>query len=373
MSSDEYGFPKELLASDVDEKVNYFKQYTVAHHYLKEAYSQLIDLIRNPDDASVFLVYGPTGVGKTTLFKRVAKYFIESSLASLENDPGRMPIAGMEAAAPDTGNFDWKDHYLRCLKSLDEPLIEKKIDLERKRSGLSNDPARAWRISLENALKNRRPIAFMIDESQHLTKLTSGRKLRNQMDTIKSLASKSAVPHVLLGTYELLPFRNLSGQLTRRGTDVHFPRYRVEKAGDIDHFINTLWVFQKHLPFENEPSLVDDYDFFYKRSIGCIGILKSLLVKSLRRSLERNKKAFSMDICKSLAHTDEQCIYMIREAREGEALLEENRERHEELLRLLGIELDENQNDSKKTNKKKQKVGEQNPTRHAVGDLKNAQ
>jgi energy-coupling factor transporter ATP-binding protein EcfA2 len=373
MTADNYGFPQELLAASNDDKVDYFKKYTVAHHYLKEVYSQLVDLIRNPDESSIFLVYGPTGVGKTTLFNRVAKHFIESELASLQNDPGRLPIAGMEAVSPENGKYDWKDHYIRCLKSLDEPLIEKKVDLERKRAGLSTDPTRALRISLENALRYRRPIAYMIDEGQHLTKTTSGRNLRNQMDTIKSLASKSTIPHVLFGTYELLPFRNLSGQLTRRGSDVHFPRYRAEKSGDIDHFIKTLWAFQRHLPFEQEPVLVDHYDFFYQRTIGCIGVLKSLLVKSLRWALDHNKQDSFMDVCKQQAHTVDQCIHMIREAREGEKLLEENREQQEELLRLLGIELAENNADSKKKNKRKQKVGEQNPTRHKVGDLKDAQ
>ena len=43
---------------------------------------------------------------------------------------------------------------------------------------------------------------------------------------IKSTASRAQTVHVLIGTYELLAFRNLSGQLSRRSVDLHFSRYR---------------------------------------------------------------------------------------------------------------------------------------------------
>jgi hypothetical protein len=40
--------------------------------------------------------------------------------------------------------------------------------------------------------------------------------LQNQMDMLKSLADSTHSRLVLVGTYELLTFRNLSGQLSRR-------------------------------------------------------------------------------------------------------------------------------------------------------------
>ncbi len=85
------------------------------------------------------------------------------------------------------------------------------------------------RLALESALIHRRPAAFFIDEAQHLAKMKSGRKLQDQLDSIKSLASLTDTVHILVGTYELLPFRNLSAQLSRRSIDIHFPRYRAEQ------------------------------------------------------------------------------------------------------------------------------------------------
>lgn len=372
--ADKFGFPEGILHADKDSKIDYFKKYTVSHHYLMNAYKKLSEIIKKPVNNSIILVYGPCGVGKTTLFLGIAKQFIELASKELEVDPGRIPIAGMEAIAPDNGNFDWKDHYIRSLKSLDEPLIDKKIDFEKKSDkSSSHHAARVYRNSLENALKYRRPYAFMIDEAQHLAHITSGRKLRNQMDVIKSLASKSRVPHVLYGTYELLPFRNLSGQLSRRGIDIHFPRYRTEVSGDMEQFIFTLGAFQKHIPFEKEPQLVDNYEFFYQRSLGCVGILKDWLLRSLTFALDNKRKVMSMDICKEFALSQDQCVKIIREAREGESLLEENQEKQNELLRLLGMEPKEEASDHKSERKGSSKVGEQNPTRHTVGDLKSAQ
>lgn len=371
--AENFGFPNDLLKATADEKIDYFKKYTVSHHYLKQAYNELTNIIKNPVNNSIILVFGPCGVGKTTLFWRTVKHFIELSEKELVKDPGRIPITGLEAAAPDNGNFDWKDHYIRSLNALDEPLIDKKVNFEKKSKVNYHHAARAHRNSLESALKYRRPYAFMIDEAQHFSQMTSGRKLRNQMDIVKSLASNSGVPHVLFGTYELLPFRNLSGQLSRRGIDIHIPRYRFEVEGDMDQFIYVLGAFQKHIPMENEPKLVDNYEFFYQRSMGCIGILKDWLVRSFSDVLKKRKKTLGMDIFRRNALSEDQCIQIAREAREGELSLEQNREKQNDLLRLLGMDIqDETKSEAKKP-KQSIKVGEQKPNRHDVGDMRNAQ
>ena len=81
--------------------------------------------------------------------------------------------------------------------------------------------------AVERALRFRRPVAVLIDEAQHLARMGSGRRLSDQLDVIKSIANCTGTVHVLLGTYELLAFRNLSAQLSRRSIDIHFPRYRA--------------------------------------------------------------------------------------------------------------------------------------------------
>jgi hypothetical protein len=61
-----------------------------------------------------------------------------------------------------------------------------------------------------------------VDEAQHLARISSGRRLSDQLDVIKSIANRTQTVHVLFGTYELMAFRNLSAQLSRRSMDLHF-------------------------------------------------------------------------------------------------------------------------------------------------------
>ncbi|MFD2330141.1 ATP-binding protein [Cohnella sp. GCM10020058] len=370
-------YPVHLLDSSPEIKADYFRKFTVLHPALKTAFLKLFDLVSNPGNTSIILVYGPSGVGKTTLYLNTMKKIIEDEWSSLEKDPGKIPVAGIEALAPENGQFDWKEFYIRSLESLDEPLIDKKVDYEKKYQDstkvVKEDRNRHLRRSLENALHFRRPRAFMIDEAQHFTKMASGKQLKNQMDTIKSLASQSRVPYVLVGTYELLPFRNLSGQLSRRGADIHLHRYRAEQPDELKSFINVLWTFQKNLPLEIEPQIVDFYEYFYERTIGCVGILKDWLYRSYKAKIMDNPKTMDLDDFKPFAHSVDQCLHMAREAREGELRLEERLEKQEELARLLGI-AEMNLPEEKQPPKKKgRKVGQRKPKRDAVGDIQNVQ
>jgi len=42
---------------------------------------------------------------------------------------------------------------------------------------------------LEQALRYRSPTAFIVDEAQHFKRIAGGRRLLDQMDTLKSLAN----------------------------------------------------------------------------------------------------------------------------------------------------------------------------------------
>ena len=109
------------------------------------------------------------------------------------------------------------------------------------------------RWALEQALRHRRPTAFIVDEAQHFKRIASGRRLLDQMDTIKSLANLTGITHVLIGTYELLGFSQLSAQLDRRSCEIHFPRYHIDVPEEMLAFKRILLTFQRHLPLMGEP------------------------------------------------------------------------------------------------------------------------
>ena len=177
--------------------------------------------------------------------------------------------------------------------AMNEPLLDCKRDAEtlyvRPTSTFGAKSTTAeYRHAVEQALRFRRPAAVMIDEAQHLSKMASGRRLLDQLDVVKSIANQTRIVHVLFGTYDLLSFRNLNGQLSRRSLDVHFPRYRAESASERQVFVNVLGSFANHMPLPEQPDLAGEWEFLYERSIGCIGILKQWLTRALHSVLRRN-------------------------------------------------------------------------------------
>jgi hypothetical protein len=83
------------------------------------------------------------------------------------------------------------------------------------------------------------------------------------------------VSHILVGTYEMRPFRKINPQLALRSIDVHFPRYDMNEEQDCLMFQSALWALQRQLPVEEEPLLAQKHwEFLYARSIGCVGLGK---------------------------------------------------------------------------------------------------
>ncbi len=61
------GFPRSLLEEPWSARLAYFQRYTVAHPRLMEAKEKLVTAVQNAEPNSLLFVFGPTGVGKTTL------------------------------------------------------------------------------------------------------------------------------------------------------------------------------------------------------------------------------------------------------------------------------------------------------------------
>jgi hypothetical protein len=340
------GFPRALLEQPIAARLRYFETKVVAHQQLKQVHADLLHAIRHPAGASLIFVFGPTGVGKTTLRQRIERQLIEDASADPSASPGHIPVVGMEAASPDSGNFSWKDYYTRALMALDEPLLSDKIGYE-VRGVHRDDQGRLviertltvpdLRRVLEKCLLHRQPRAFLVDEAQHFKKMTSGRRLLDQMDNLKSLANMTNTVHVLIGTYDLLGLMNLSAQLSRRSIEIHFPRYHAEWAADLAEFKKLLRTLQRHLPLPEEPDLEGQYEYFYERSLGCTGMLKTWLNRTLAAALEHNASTLTQQLCEQHAEPLQKLKHMIREIHEGEQALQENEADARELRAFLKL------------------------------------
>jgi energy-coupling factor transporter ATP-binding protein EcfA2 len=325
--SNQKHFPTALLTQSTTEKLLYFDNYTMAHPRLEEAFNFLKLAVSNSSESRIIFIYGPTGVGKTTLRLLIEKWLVESNLPQLEIDPGCLPFASVEAVVQKSGIFNSKDHIKRCLFALNEPLIEHKIDygtrgIYRNNSGQIVIESKVietdlgW--ALEQALKHRKPKIFFIDEAHHMLMVASGRKLTDLPEAIKSLANRTGVVHGLVGTYELLTLHDVGDQLSRRSVYLHFPRYHADIEQDREVFQSVVWGFQLRMPLQQEPDLVSHWDYCYERSLGCVGILKNWFQNALFDAINEGSDSVELKHLERRALSVAQCRNILKKIKEGE-------------------------------------------------------
>jgi energy-coupling factor transporter ATP-binding protein EcfA2 len=344
---------------------------------------RLMSAVHGAAPGSLVLVIGPTGVGKTTLRLKSEQVLTAEMVPMLRQDPGRLPFVSVEAIASLTGSFNWRDHFTRMLLGMNEPMTADKLNGQRfgetrSVNGRFTPGPRAagfeLQYAVEQALRHRRPVAVFVDEAQHLGRIVSGRKLSDQLDVIKSMANRTQTVHVLLGTYELLAFRNLSGQLSRRSLDVHFPRYCVDNKGDLDTFKNVLLTFQTQLPIP-ACDLVQAWDLLYERSLGCVGIVKEWLLRAVTMALADGDTMLTRTHLKDSALSASQCEKILAETREGEMRLSETDASSSRLRVLLGLDtksVDEPSQPEEEAAvsipiKRRRRAGQRSPKRDKVG------
>jgi putative ribosome biogenesis GTPase RsgA len=87
-------FPADLLTRPCEERLEYFRAYTVAHPLLVEAKDRLMAAISESEPNSLVFVFGPTGVGKTTLRIKLSRSLLMSlGLVSNRTEGGFQSLA----------------------------------------------------------------------------------------------------------------------------------------------------------------------------------------------------------------------------------------------------------------------------------------
>jgi len=183
------------------------------------------------------------------------------------------------------------------------------------------------------------------------------------------------VVHVLVGTYDLMVFRNLSAQLSRRSIDVHFSRYQATQEADVRAFKSVLWSFQRTLPLEEEPDLLRHWKYCYERTIGCVGVLKDWFTRALAEALEQGEKTLSHALLEQHALSVDRCGQMVTEAVAGETALTEDDHAAYRLRARLGLEQgpaeqhrpgDDRGRSNTPSQRRHARVGQRKPTRDPV-------
>lgn len=369
---------ENILSASRGERLKYFKDYTIAHPKLAETFEQLWRAVLDPQPGSTVLIYGPAGIGKTTLCDYLEKRIREKFADLLEANREMIPLVKVEASNPVSGNFDWKHLFRELLLGLSEPATGQKLDLTKWKSSfgdyqkIAGNPLSACqtlRDTVEVALKHRKPKGVLIDEAQHMCVISSGRKLANQPDTIKSIANRTETTHVLFGSYDLLALRNLSGQLARRTVQLHFKRYDNRDGKDVRVFQNILKQFNDRLPMKNNIDLAENWEFMYSRSIGCVGVLKEWLNRSVSMALDKQSPGLEMKHLISSALSTSQAERLLDEILAGEEKINEEISQDKLMSRLNFIKVIKPNGTVRnlESKNKKTSVGTRKPVRDRAG------
>jgi len=376
------------LPPDLETRVVNFQQSTAEHAKLKAAYELARIACGRVGSEKVVIVTGPTGVGKSTMARKLYRDLRNDCRDEVGASPDIIPVLGL-SAVPATGRtFSWKDFYIRLLHQARDPVTNTSL-LAPSTPDLLGDVivdspadrmvADKLRRCVETALKRRKCRWLIIDEGHHILLHKDALVNQIQFETLKSLASETNATIVLVGTYKLLDIRDRSGQLMRRSDIIHLPRYDLLKHEDQDSFIQVLKRFEGYFDLAIPPVLVKDSTQFLIKTIGCVGILKEWLARAYAEYLRLGcTSPFDISFALPYALPNKALITIATEATEGEEKLLDVNDRA--LVNILtSRQVDPSADRWAPVNGKRpsiptpkqagrRRVGERNPKRDPVGD-----
>src|SRR6266700_4928940 len=304
-------------------RLDAFKAVTVKHAHLTSVDDQLSLWVEEHTDATHVLLCGPGGVGKSKVLTVVAERFTRE-----EFDRFVIPILELSPIPPDLGPYLRLDYYWQIIDALKEHLLVKELlgsvahIMAAPKVTRSKFGAIDWlkmRQVAEQALIRARVRAVFVDEGHPLMQGDGSHSVDEQLEWLKSLSNRTYVLHVLTGPYTLFGFRNTSGQLARRGRDIHFARYHMENKEERTAFVAALKYLLERIPLTCDlNALLLRWRWFAEGSVGCIGILKDWLVDAVAATLVQKGTSLTENILTRTMPHPARRASLEMEARAGE-------------------------------------------------------
>lgn len=274
------GMASRSLTDEDIAKQKGFYDTRVKHYKMEALLADLLPLLTPHSESNIIVLTGATGVGKSTLTKRLLSRLIQDFTGVVQKDPGAVPLAYVEAYADGDARFSFKGLYRSLLNELQDPGTDNKCSLEVNDGKLVIKPQASrttsvLRSALEDALKLRKTQVVVVDEAYHLLRFG---KLTAVMDTLKSLANTTGVKLVLVGSFDLFDLVSDHGQVARRTAILNLDRYHIDDVEDCKQFKKVVEMLQAKWPCETVPQFTAIADELLEVSLGCVGLLKSLML-----------------------------------------------------------------------------------------------
>lgn len=340
MLSDTEDLPlvKSIMGSaySADEKLALFREEIIAHRALLQAEQVLARTIQEPAGIAFVLLYGPSGVGKSALLRKIAARIKGATSQARSKNATQIPLLTIGTRPPDGNVFDRAYYYRAALQQMGEPYDEQRLSGRSK--VVPNTEYPELRTAMEAAMRRHGVRVVILDDAQHMvSSVGNKRNFQELLSWITSLSDATQTLYILAGTYDLLSSGPLNGQAARRSIALHLPRYQLQRQEDCLEFQTTLFTLLKKIPLKVDAEALVKYrwTYFYERSIGCIGVLKEWLLRAVYSALEEGHESLTLERLQEHALLVGQCEQMVLDAIEGErkfALLEGRREN---LWRLL--------------------------------------
>jgi hypothetical protein len=133
------------------------------------------------------------------------------------------------------------------------------------------------------------------------------------------------------------------------------------------------------MPLSKPTDLVSKWDYFYERSLGCVGVLKDWLTRSLALAIEAASQTLSLNYLERRALSVSQCTAIFNEIIMGEKELEESVESLITLRTNLGLPMESTQEEQENSSvnkleslpsvsptKRKRRPGARKPVRDKI-------
>lgn len=309
------------LTPEIIEKQKAFYETRIKHPALKDLLDDLLPLLLPHSETSIIFITGATGVGKTTLCRQILQTLVSDFAPIAEADPSAIPLVAIEAYSNGDGRHGFKSIYEDLARELMEPgmdakrnIVEVEGRLYARTSGHGLTIPNLRRI-VEGALEKRKTRVVVIDEAAHLMRFTGDMA---PMDTLKSLANTSGVKLIFVGSFDMMDMVLTHGQIARRTSILLLDRYHFDNKAHRKTFKNVLGKLMSRWPCDEVPDLEAVEKHLHEVSLGCVGLLKSVLLDASAYQL-RNHGQWKPEFLVKAAKSNKLYSVIRSEIERGEA------------------------------------------------------